>query len=84
MTDKECPICLESIKEKIYITTPCNHVYCSKCFMNLLDTKCPLCRKELKEYLSDKMLNSIFKNRSKELPTSNLNFHNLIDFPPLQ
>ena len=52
--------------------------------MNLLDTKCPLCRKELKNYLSDKMLNTIYKNSKKEFPSSSLNLHNIIDFPPLQ
>ena len=55
MTNKECPICLEGIHNKFKIMTPCEHVYCLKCFMDFYETKCPLCRRELKDKIQTKL-----------------------------
>ena len=84
MTNKECPICLDKFNNiSIKLTTPCNHEYCLKCFMDFYDTKCPLCRKELKNNLPDKMLDIILKNTKNERPNKGLNIYNRMDFPPL-
>ena len=78
-----CAICLEEYKNKLTIKTICNHEFCLNCFVDLYDTRCPMCRKELKDYLPDKILNILLKNCSKEKTTRNLNIFNEIDFPPL-
>jgi hypothetical protein len=83
MTNKECPICLDVIINKFKITTPCKHVYCLKCFMEFYETKCPLCRRELKDKIPGKMLDVIQKNTMNEPAKKSLNIHNRMDFPPL-
>ncbi|KAK6186271.1 hypothetical protein SNE40_008341 [Patella caerulea] len=51
-SDEECPICLESLKSPVI--TPCAHVYCRACIINVINVgnpnaMCPLCRGEIKE-----------------------------------
>ncbi len=43
----ECPICFENLKGLFKITTPCDHTYCLKCFLGLLNKTCPLCRSDV-------------------------------------
>ena len=47
---KECPICLETIRDKF--TLECNHSYCIECIYNSLLTNksCPMCREPITEY----------------------------------
>lgn len=48
----ECPICYENCCTQDAITTQCNHSYCAKCFMSIMNTahadnrelSCALCR----------------------------------------
>jgi endogenous inhibitor of DNA gyrase (YacG/DUF329 family) len=44
---KECPICLEDIKNPA--TTPCGHVGCHSCLVKSCRSsqKCPICRKKV-------------------------------------
>lgn len=41
------------------VTTPCGHTFCLKCLERCLDynPKCPLCKMDLKEYLSESKYN---------------------------
>lgn len=46
---EECSICLDDIKEEIYITK-CNHTFHNKCIIELKNNninKCPCCRRKL-------------------------------------
>jgi hypothetical protein len=81
----ECPICLEEMKLKFQIKSPCRHIFCVDCFFSLKDFCCPLCRKELKNFMSIELQNIIQKNNKFEKPKSNsdINLHSFIDFPPL-
>lgn len=84
MNNKECPVCLEEFNKNTFkILTPCNHLYCLNCFINLYDTRCPLCRMNFKDKLPNKMIDLIQKNTKNEVPNNVLNIHNRIDFPPL-
>ena len=78
-----CPICLENIKNKLFITTICKHKYCLECFLDLYDTRCPMCRKDLKDVIPNKLLNILLKNNKNNKTTRNMNIFNEIDFPPL-
>ena len=51
---KECPICLETIRDKF--TLNCNHSYCTECIYNSLSTNksCPMCREPITEYKDPK------------------------------
>lgn len=44
-----CPICLESVKERDPISTMCGHVFCKACIQAAMLTvkKCPMCKKNL-------------------------------------
>lgn len=44
-----CPICLESVKEREPISTMCGHVFCKACIQAAMVTvkKCPMCKKNL-------------------------------------
>lgn len=46
----ECPVCLESLKNKKVMSTTCGHIFCSSCSKNIMKiTKsCPNCRKKLR------------------------------------
>jgi len=43
---KECPICIENIRDTGYVVTECGHYYCLKCFLEHIqnNNKCPMCR----------------------------------------
>ena len=43
----ECPICLTDTSHKINVMTPCKHVMCLECLMQLKKDECPMCRTEL-------------------------------------
>ena len=82
--NKVCPICLDNIdNNKLYITTPCNHKYCIDCFLDLYDTRCPMCRKELKDIIPSKLLSIFLKNSGKSGLIRSVNIFNELDFPPL-
>ena len=50
--EEQCPICLESTKDKKICTTTCGHSFCSPCFFTTMQSQieqrgkstCPLCR----------------------------------------
>jgi hypothetical protein len=51
---EDCPVCLESLSEKISIRIPCSergHVLCMKCFIHIEKKECPLCRTNFEKYL---------------------------------
>ena len=80
----ECPICLNTLKNKFKITTPCNHQFCLDCFLTIYSINCPICRSDFKNNLNDKVLSILLKNSKKEKPKNNIiNIHNHIEFPPL-
>ena len=64
----ECPICSESLKGLFKITTPCDHTYCLKCFLGLLNKTCPLCRSDVKlsKHMSDKLEKKLNNTMFKE------------------
>ena len=51
---EDCPICMESLRDRKVIRTPCKHVFCALCLKELIDEKeslkqdvtCPICRKK--------------------------------------
>ena len=46
--DEECPVCFESMDERIVTTPPCGHALCLPCLMRLrAPVRCPMCRAEL-------------------------------------
>tara|TARA_Y100000389_G_scaffold23464_2_gene20084 strand:- start:20035 stop:20385 length:351 start_codon:yes stop_codon:yes gene_type:complete len=55
---KECPICIENIRDTGYVVTECGHNYCLKCFLEHIQSnnKCPMCR------------NVIIKNKPLQIP----------------
>ena len=80
----ECPICLNNMVNLFTITTPCNHLFCINCFLDLRNIICPLCREDFKKNIPNKLLNILLKNNKKDQPIQNtINIHNSIDFPPL-
>lgn len=44
-----CPICLESVKERDPVTTMCGHIFCKLCLRASMQTNktCPMCKKKL-------------------------------------
>ncbi len=44
-----CPICLESVKNREPVTTICGHVFCKPCIRMAIqgNRKCPMCKKTL-------------------------------------
>lgn len=48
----ECAICYTELTTKNTVATPCNHLFCSKCFFKWLHESktCPMCRKNYVEY----------------------------------
>lgn len=79
----ECPICLEEII--FLVRTPCKHIYCFSCLLNFNETSCPLCRRELKKFMPEKMLQIILNNQKNKICKSDeiINIHSIIQFPPL-
>ena len=73
MNNDECPICFESLKNKFTIGTPCSHVFCSKCFILLKESECPICRNSFNKKYINKLVNKFKENT---LFTD-------YDFPPL-
>ena len=47
----DCPICLTKATNEFKIKTPCDHVFCLRCFLKLKNTICPLCRSNFKDKL---------------------------------
>lgn len=49
----ECAVCYEELRSDNTVATPCNHLFCSKCFFKWLheSTTCPMCRKNYVEYV---------------------------------
>jgi hypothetical protein len=43
----ECPVCFETLSQKIATTPPCKHAICLPCLMSLRQQKCVLCRCDL-------------------------------------
>lgn len=45
----ECPICYDSLKEKIPVSTVCGHVFCKNCILEVIKTRkaCPICSRKL-------------------------------------
>jgi hypothetical protein len=85
MNNDTCPICLDSLKQKFKITTPCSHIFCLQCMLTLYDFSCPYCRYNYKTQLPDKIYNIILQNSKKEPPKKgNINIFNINDFPPLR
>ena len=43
---RECPICIENIRDTGYVVTECGHHFCLKCFIKHIqhNNKCPMCR----------------------------------------
>ena len=56
---KECPICIEILRDRGYVVTECGHNYCLKCFLEHIqnNNKCPMCR------------NVIIKTNVQQIPT---------------
>ena len=44
LTSVACAICLESTLKRNVTILPCQHLFHSRCFKQLKDLKCPLCR----------------------------------------
>ncbi len=44
LTSVACAICLESTLKRNVTILPCQHLFHSRCFNQLNDLKCPLCR----------------------------------------
>ena len=51
-SNEKCPICYETIQNKNYIVTNCNHKFCSNCILRLnrSSNSCPLCRANLTNF----------------------------------
>lgn len=62
--DDSCPICLDTIKDKNYVITKCNHKFCFSCLSTCcnINNKCPLCREEIKEFKQKNL--PVFKNEN--------------------
>ena len=48
-TDLTCPICLEPMHDKLFITLKCNHTFCYNCLKDCIKTnhrKCGLCKRK--------------------------------------
>ena len=48
----DCSVCYETLTIGNSVSTPCNHLFCSKCFFKWLkeSNTCPLCRNKYTEY----------------------------------
>ena len=83
--DTNCPICLDSLKDKFKITTPCNHTYCLQCLLTLYEFNCPYCRYDYKSKMPEKISNIILQNSKKEpIKNGTINIFNQNEFPPLR
>lgn len=88
----ECPICYENLNNTFICTTPCKHTFCLRCVIDLKTHACPLCRQNLKKYMSKKLLSLNSKPINNTSNISHLHNHranppNLLsdeNFPPLQ
>lgn len=49
--DEECPVCFEPWSTRIMTTSPCGHVLCLPCLLQLRAASCPMCRSDLAAYL---------------------------------
>jgi len=49
--EEECPICLNKINKKLYVTTSCNHLFCGSCINTQIESakliRCSLCRQDI-------------------------------------
>jgi len=79
----QCPICYETIiPNTSQVKTPCNHVFCYKCFITHITAKrpfsdkCPMCRVQLGENIDTVAT----PNTRRE----NSTLFNLLDLPPQQ
>ena len=51
---KECPVCYESLDDRIRITLPCSHEMCLHCLNRLRKPQtCPMCRTSIVRLLPD-------------------------------
>ena len=62
--EEYCSICLEKFDDN-HVTLPCKHHYHENCIMKWLDGKsdCPLCRKNIKVVLLERIPNGVTLNQ---------------------
>jgi hypothetical protein len=73
----ECPICfLNDWVSK----SPCGHLICLSCLIQLRKDECPSCRRPLNWSLPP-IIKSIVKSSTKH--NTHLNIHSTDEFPPL-
>ena len=52
MEDGDCPVCFESLADRLRVTAPCTHAVCLPCLARLPPpAKCPICRADLSALL---------------------------------
>ena len=76
--DNECPICFNELSSKLSINTPCSHIICLECFINLKNMECPICRTSFNKnnFTKSKFKSIALKYKSEFKINSQ-------DFPPL-
>ena len=78
MNIDECPICFINLDKQFTVRTPCNHVFCMKCFTIIPNRICPICRYNFDTKVSHKKyIDNFIENIQKN------NIINELDFPPL-
>ena len=71
--NNECPICLNELNNKFSVNTPCNHILCLECFVQLKNLECPICRSNFHK----RPVKSIAQKFKSEFKINDK------DFPPL-
>ena len=58
MSQENCPICLDEIKEKNFSVTGCGHKFHTTCLITSIKTNnnCPLCRTQITEPINNNVL----------------------------
>ena len=75
--DKECPVCMVSMKGNVVGHSPCGHTVCRDCLLNQINKstyisymyKCPICRYDLKLFL-EPILQYNFRENIKKMMLS--------------
>lgn len=68
-----CCICHEYYSYKNMTIFDCQHHLCNKCTNKLINYKCPLCREDIKNNLSDKQIDNIDKNIIHDTTINDIN-----------
>ena len=85
---EECCVCYEPVPENEFLE--CDHAVCKDCMGQLRDTRCPMCRAEIKsKNISEKEKKKMIRrrqedhrNRNNELFQNYMNTQNQLHHPP--